>query len=247
MPEFAKRLGATMPFIAAFIAVIVVSAGAVLTTSTGSQPAEPFTRHHAFRLMVDAGLTPGALAHAGYTGDEVDLILTAAEDHLDGPGRTTLDQIEQLAVSQSQCADLERTIRSGMAMDGDTSQLATLRLQCAQLEGAIAAARADLRDAALAGTAANKRAVVESIVANRDVDVPTEYKVLSRTPEGWNEIRMALRHARLLMEGNAEEDAELVQIAEDLDRNAAVILAANYGQDRSQTIDGRITQWLTSE
>lgn len=189
---------------------LVVTLSFTLTGAHADGPV-PATPLEIFGAATRAGLTPQALAAAGVDDENVSGIVGRFRSYL-------ADHIADLRTADSQCAADVTQIQVARRAGGMGHASPVEAPSPTQAATAINARRALLNaalDAAMTGIGSEQKARLVSIRANKQWEVPIEYKVASRTESEWVALRNALARKRQ----NAEAPAPAA------DSEAAVMAA----------------------
>ncbi len=179
----------------------VSSTVAIIQPSSVQQtvPVAPLSRNDVGAMLVRAGLDARALAAAGVAPQQVPSLIAAMRTHVS----ENLTQIRAvnaaIKTKTAEHAQLMRKVQGGLGSPADAQTLATRHNELKQLRIDRDTMEVAAFNAAAASLSPSSRATLTNIRANRDSELPFEYRATLLTGQQQSQLRTELASAR----GNA--------------------------------------------
>lgn len=201
-----------------FLGLLLVFAGIWLAVapqpSAGADPESPAraAAQPTVQALWRTGITPASLAAAGVDSGSVPGAVIAASESVFANAASLAAADEAVASAAASLEGLQRSIRAGLASDGDVA-LATAARE--SLDAAVThrdTLLATIRSAALAGVSGQQAAIISTLHANRGHPVPMSFRASERADAEWAALRDAADAERIC----AAKGLELCDGAESL-------------------------------
>ena len=156
----------------------------------------PLSRNDVGAMLVRSGLDARALAAAGVASEQVPMIVAAMRSYVS----ENLTQIRatnaSIKAKTSEHAQLTRKVQGGVGSTTDAQTLATRDNELKQLRVDRNTMELAALNAAAASLSASTRSTLTNIRANRDSDLPFEYRATQLNGEQRQQLRAELASAR---------------------------------------------------
>ncbi|HYD02209.1 MAG TPA: hypothetical protein VEB22_13360 [Phycisphaerales bacterium] len=239
-----KTLGA-----AQLIVVSVIAGAGLVAATVGMIPARApnavntrnatTTSLVALHYLGVVGLEADAMAAAGVSAGQAEVVMENLQDHLGGDGSQLQTVIDTWGEAY-RTADLARR-----AVQSSKGSVDALTAANSALTTAASAKQAAISAAFTAAVDGLDEAVVQrlaTIHANRAQNVPAQYLVVNRTAEQWRQLRDALSHKNQRATLGAQADAEVASFIADADADTPVSAAAGRIASNLAAIQAAIAQ-----
>ncbi|MBY0311078.1 MAG: hypothetical protein K2W85_03320 [Phycisphaerales bacterium] len=221
----------------ATLAVVLALGGmgvAAATAFRGPPPPTdaPITSAELRVTLYRAGLDPAALTAVGCSAQQLQLLLNSASSRVSSDLAALRAADAQLASARTSRDQLFRKVQSGIGTEQDAAALRAAQLTLSTAQAQQAGAFEAVRTAALAQSLTTEQiALLATVRANAQWDVPVQYRTVQRTEAEWVGLRDALAAVAIAArEGRAAPGAA-----------AQIVNAAN-----ADTPVANATAWLAS-